>query len=166
MNSQQFKALFLPLQSAMQLLAERLLGDADQAEDIVQEAFITLWERRNQLKQSPNPQGYAMLTVRNRCLDQLRRRNRQKAYDAELRLLSDQAVTLEIEERQDNAARVMQLLQALPPKQRRAVEMKYLEARSTEEMQRELGMSPANIYTTLSRGMQTLRNLLSETGNE
>ena len=160
MDAQQFKDLFLPLQSPMQLLAERILNNADDAEDVVQEVFLTLWEHRSQLETHENPQGYAMLTIRSRCLDLLRRRNRQAALEASLRILSDQALFLEIDERQQHYDLLMELLQQLPPKQRRLIEMKYLEQRDTDEMQHELGMSPANIYTTLSRTLKTLKDNL------
>ena len=162
MDAFEFKALFLPLQSAMQLLAERILDNVEDAEDVVQEVFLLLWKRRDQLTNHPNPQGYAMLTTRTHCLDLLRQRNRRAAHEASLRILSDEAILMEVGEQQDNSVMLHKLLDELPDKQRRIIEMKYLEERSTEEMQRELQMSSANIYTSLSRALKTLKEKINK----
>ncbi|MBQ7061706.1 MAG: sigma-70 family RNA polymerase sigma factor [Bacteroidales bacterium] len=162
MTAREFKDLFLPLQSAMQLLAERILSDADEAEDVVQEVMLMLWEQRERVGGFENARGYAMQCTRARSIDHLRRRNRQEAYSAAMRLETDEAIVMDVEERDANSALLHRMLETLPDKQRRAVEMKYLEECSTEEMEQELAMSAGAVYTTLSRAMKTLKERLSK----
>ena len=49
MDQTKFKEHIIPLQSLMQLLAERMLGDVADAEDVVQDVFVALWSRRDEL---------------------------------------------------------------------------------------------------------------------
>ena len=63
-----------------------------------------------------------------------------------------------IEERAEKLDRMME---RLPQVQREAVEMKYLKEMSHDEMQRQLGMTSANVYTTLSRAISNLKTMMN-----
>lgn len=164
MDNKEFKEKIIPLQSAMQLLAERMLGDVNDAEDIVQDVFMSIWERRNDLDGHPNPQGYCIQMVRNRCIDLLRKRKRHDEHAESIRLMTDEAVMMEVEETQEKSRILRRLLGELPDRQRRAIEMKYIEECDTEKMMNALGMSSSNVYTTISRALQTLREKLKNEG--
>ena len=51
------------------------------------------------------------------------------------------------------------MMERLPEVQREAVKMKYIDNLSHNEMQRRLGMTSANVYTTLSRALDNLRKM-------
>ena len=51
-------------------------------------------------------------------------------------------------------------MERLPEVQRRAIHLKYIQQLSHEEMQRELNMSSANVYTTLSRAVANLKQMI------
>ena len=52
--------------------AYRLLGNAQDAEDMVQEAFIRLWEKRETAMQAGNAEAYCVALTKNLCIDRLR----------------------------------------------------------------------------------------------
>lgn len=58
-------------------LADRLLGGADAALDVVQDAFLAMWKRRGELIAHPNIGGWLTVTVRNRATTLLRERSRR-----------------------------------------------------------------------------------------
>ncbi len=156
MKQDQFLSRMLPLQPRMQMLAERLLGSADEAEDAVQEVFLTMWQRRGDLQRVVSLEGYAMHTLRNRCISALRQRRPTAGID-ELADLSDDDTRAEAALVEERAAKLDRMMQRLPEVQRRAIQLHYIEQLPHDEMQRRLGMSSANVYTTLSRAMSALK---------
>lgn len=152
----------LSLQPALQLAAEKLLHSSADAEDTVQEVVIELWEKRDDLRHVRNLEGYALQTVRNRCLSLLRKQHDIASGNLEmLTNLSDEAIMAEAALVEERAAQLDRMMEHLPQVQREAVKMKYLKEMSHQEMQRQLGMSSANVYTTLSRAISNLKTMMS-----
>ncbi len=124
------------------LYALHYLSDADQAEDVVQECFTALWEKL---------EAGIYMTVRNRCLDQLRRKGLKteslKPYDTYGIIDDDDA-----EERSHIEARLWTAIDSLPEKCRRVFLMSKRDGLRYEEIAKELGLS-----------VNTVRN--PETGN-
>ena len=151
----------ISLQPVMQLTAEKLLPTAADAEDTVQEAVIELWERRDQLQHVLNLEGYAMQAIKNRCISFLRKHHDIATPNLEETLsnLSDEDLNAEAALIEEQAAQLDHLMERLPEVQREAVKMKYIDNLSHNEMQRRLGMSSANVYTTLSRALDNLRKM-------
>lgn len=161
MEQKEFKKHIIPMQSAMQLLAERMLGDVCDAEDVVQDVFVTLWERREELDKVVRIESYCMQMVRMRCIDLIRKRKRQMEHVETIRNLSDEEVMMEVEEMQDRSALLDKLMMELPEKQRKAVRMRYIDECDTRQIEKALQMSSSNVYTTLSRAVQTLKDKLN-----
>ena len=74
MDAETFKRLVIPLQPVMQQLAERLLGDAMQAEDAVQDTVLRLWQQRQETAKVKNLEAYCITMLKNHCIDLLRQR--------------------------------------------------------------------------------------------
>ncbi len=151
----------ISLQPVMQLTAEKLLPTAADAEDTVQETVIELWERRDQLQHVLNLEGYAMQAVKNRCISFLRKHHDIATPNLEEALsnLSDEDLNAEAALIEEQAAQLDHMMERLPEVQREAVKMKYIDNLNHNEMQHQLGMSSANVYTTLSRALDNLRKM-------
>jgi RNA polymerase sigma-70 factor (ECF subfamily) len=151
----------MALQPALQLTAEKLLRSEADAEDTVQETVIDLWQRRNELEHVRDLRAYAMQSLKNRCISFLRKRHdiatdRIELFDA----VDDDAIREEVALTEERAARLDTMMAQLPERQREAVTMRYIEGVSHEEMQRRLGMTSTNVYTTLSRAISTLKSMI------
>ena len=158
MDQTKFKEHIIPLQSPMQLLAERMLGDVADAEDVVQDVFVALWSRRDELDRVVKLDSYCLQMVRLRCIDLIRKRKRDAFHNEQIAYLSDKEVTMQVEETRNDAALLDHLLDELPEKQRRALRMKYVEERDTQYIEQALQMSSNNVYTTISRAIQSLKD--------
>lgn len=161
MQQDQFLNRIMPLQPTLQLVAERLLGSADEAEDAVQNVVIALWQRRKELDRVVSLEGFAMNSIRNHCISLLRRRRQTVDVDI-LTDVSDDDVRHEAELNEERAAILDKMMERLPEVQRRAVQMRYIDGISHEEMQRRLGLSSANVYTTISRAVSALKTMSHE----
>ena len=158
MDQNDFKRHIIPLQSPMQLLAERMLGDVADAEDVVQDVFVALWNRRDELDRVVKLESYCLQMVRLRCIDLIRKRKRDAFHNEQIAYLSDREVEMEVEETASRAALLDRLLGELPDKQREALRMKYVEERDTQYIEQALQMSSSNVYTTISRAIQSLKD--------
>ncbi len=74
MDKNQFKQKILPLADRIFPMAKRLLGNNCDAEDLVQEVLLKLWNNRKKLIKHNNITGYVLLTTRNACLDKLKKK--------------------------------------------------------------------------------------------
>ena len=153
----------ISLQPAMQLAAEKMLHSEADAEDMVQDTVLELWERRDQLQHVLNLNAYAMQTVKNRCISFLRK-HRDIATD-DIRVFDNivnEEVIAEAALIEERAAQLDSMMERLPDIQRKAVTMRYIENTSHEEMQQRLGMSSTHVYATLSRAVSSLKSMVKK----
>lgn len=155
MNTDLFKETFIPYHQKLYRIAFRILRDQGNAEDIVQETYIKLWERRKEMKEIENKEAYAVIILRNSCLDFLRKK---KAYLSEFEhdINSNESLIKEIELK-DEIKHVQDLVNLLPPQQRLVMQLKHWDEYTDDEIEEITGMSQINIRVTLSRARKTIR---------
>jgi len=157
MRQDQFLNRIIPLQPRLQLVAERLLGSAQAAEDAVQDVVLDLWQRRKELERVASVEAYAMQALKFHCVSELRRRptvNIECLPD-----MTDDDARREAALTEERARLLDTMLERLPEVQRSAVQMRYIDCLSHEEMQRRLGLSSSNVYTILSRAVSALKSM-------
>jgi RNA polymerase sigma-70 factor (ECF subfamily) len=143
--------------------ARSLLGEPAEAEDVVQEAFLALWQA------APGWQPDALLTTwlhrvcYTRSVDRLRRRH---AF-ADIEDLEDRSDPEMTEPDSAIAARervqsLHQALAQLPPRQRTAIALFHLQEFSQREAAAVMGVSEDALESLLARGRRRMRALLSE----
>lgn len=163
MTKDTFLDNLMPLQPTMQLVAERLLHSTVDAEDTVQEVFIELWEKREELRHVLNIEGYAMQTLKYRCISLLRKKNLLVTDNLDsVGDISDEEAQAEADLMEERAAKLDRMMEQLPEKQRQVIQMRYLDQLTHEEMQKRLKMSSTHVYTTLSRAMSALKTLMKQ----
>jgi len=153
----QFKHDYLPLQPAMQRMAERLLGSEDDAADVVQDCFVTLWNDREKLRRVVNREAWCIMLVKRRCVDLLRRR--RPTVEIDERTLAVEVDDHAAEERLQLA---MDLIDRLPERQAEAVRLKHFDAAGTQQIADALHISEGNVYTLLSRAYSSLKQMIQQ----
>ena len=73
MDAAEFKQQFLPYHRKLYRTAFRLTENPQEAEDMVQEAYLKLWNKRDELAGVLNTEAYCVTLVKNLCYDALRR---------------------------------------------------------------------------------------------
>ena len=96
------------------LYALHYLEDADDAEDVVQECFLSLWQSK-----PDNPKPWLYTAVRNRCIDRLRS---HRSFDSFPEDLAEELSFDEIVSRSEREARLWSAVEALPEQRRRCQE--------------------------------------------
>ncbi len=140
-------------------LAYVMLGDRPAAEDVVQEAFLGLYKRWSQLRDTAGAPGYLRTSVLNGCRMVLRSRTRRDARTAgELPWESAEATALVSEEYRH----LLRGIQALPPRQREALFLRYYLDLSEEETARSMGVRPGTVKSATSRALAALGQRMQE----
>ena len=152
----QFCNLYLPLQPAMQRMAEHLLGDEQEAADVVQDCFVTLWNDRHKMRSVSNSEAWCITLVKRRCVDVLRRRRPTEDVD---NLVDLPDTSTSDDERLQLAVR---FIQRLPERQAQAVNLRHFEAADTATIARTMNISEGNVYTLLSRAYASLKQMILE----
>jgi RNA polymerase sigma-70 factor (ECF subfamily) len=158
MNTEEFKQRFLPLHALMYRTAFRMMGNALDAEDMVQEAYLKLWEQRDKLKQVTNVEAYCTSLLRNLCVDAFRKRHfdEEERPPEELPLTDDDNAATVVE-REDEANQLISLIGQLPEGQRTVMTLHDLEGYSYEEIEDATGLTPVHIRVLLSRARKKVR---------
>ena len=143
------------------LYATRLLGDAESARDVVQDTFLRLCSQ-DRASIRGHLAEWLFTVCRNRALDVLRKEHRMTQLSDEQvnRCLSPHPGPLEAAESHDLGARVLSLLEALPPNQREVLRLKFQNGFSYQEISRISGHSVSNVGYLIHAGIKTLRGHL------
>ena len=152
MTSEEFKNLFLPHAAALQRAAWRLTAQTEEAEDLVQETLLLLWNKRQALHSVSNAEAYAIATLRNVYCSALRRQNvptsgLEEARHAEAPAAKEVADDLRL------------LIDSLPEPGRTVLILRELEETSYDDIAHTLGMTPGNVRVALCRARRKLREL-------
>ncbi len=151
----------------MRQTAAAILHDEDLANDAVQDTFVRLWRIRWRLSLMKDPQGFAMRTLRNLCIDMLRRdKNRKEKLDSIASEMYNQQYVDDSRNDEQSYRKVEEAIASLPQQQQQIIEMKYVKQMSIHEIAQLTGLSETNISTSLSRAYTTLRNHLQTTDSE
>lgn len=159
MDANDFKEQFLPYQRRLYRVAFLLMGNAEDAEDMVQEAYLKLWKKRNELPSDiDSMEAYCVTLTKNLCYDALREAHidKDERSPEELKISNESTVSHEIEVR-DEANQVMRLIEGLPEQQRQIILMRDVNDRPYEEIEEETGLSAINIRVLLSRARKRIR---------
>ncbi|MBR1712480.1 MAG: RNA polymerase sigma factor [Alloprevotella sp.] len=155
-----FRTDLLPLKDQLFRLALRITLDRAEAEDIVQDTLLRVWERRAELSGVVNSlEAYCLTVCRNLALDRKERKEAQNlslesgSYDAADNTLSPQ----EQLEHDDRLRRIHRLFCQLPERQRSVVQLRDIEGKSYKEIATVLGLTEEVVKVTLFRARQSIR---------
>ncbi|MBR1833988.1 MAG: RNA polymerase sigma factor [Bacteroidales bacterium] len=153
-ETKQFESDYLPLQPAMQRMAESLLGDEQEAADVVQDCFVTLWSDRRKLLKVENREAWCIMLVKRRCIDMLRRRRPTVDIDTVMNL-ADEPPT------DDGRLQLaLRLIDRLPERQAQAVRLRHFDDADTQTIAHTMNIKEGNVYTILSRAYSSLKQMI------
>lgn len=157
MELERFKIAVLPLREKMLHTAVRLTDNAEDAEDVVQDSFLKLWNIRDQLDGYHSVEALAVTVTKNRALDYLRVK-RQHGGEEELLRVSGTSLTPDSAlEQQDAVACIHRLIDRLPPLQQAIIRMKDIEGYESAEIAEIMGTTADNVKSNLSRARKKIR---------
>jgi len=150
--STQFHNYYRPLC----LFALRLLDNADEAEDVVQDTFAALWEKRDTLHKIVSIKSYHYTAVRNNCLMKLRSKKEFEIVE-ELQLV-DEYTREDVIARAELEAKLWKMIDDLPERQREIFLMAKRDGMAYREIAEETGLSVKTVENHVTRALKSLRH--------
>lgn len=145
--------------------ALRVVGDRQEAEDVVHDAFVAVWRKIDRFDaERGSLRAWLMTVVRNRAIDRIRaRRPSIDLDDADERSLlrTGPNPTWELALHRTSASDIRAALGALPDEQRRAVELAYFEGYTYREVAELTGVPPGTAHGRLRLALGKLRDALA-----
>ena len=160
MKTISFQSDILPLKNELYRMALRITMNAADAEDVVQETMMKVWNRRDQWNQIESIEAFCLTICRNVSLDKVRRMDNQTqsldaAYDPK-----DQGVASNPEEQaiqSDRVRLVRQMINQLPEKQRSCMQLRDMEGKSYKDIATILDITEEQVKVNIVRARQTIR---------
>jgi len=164
MHLKYFKNEILPLKDKLFRYALSLLKNRADSEDIVQEVFMRLWQKRNDLMNIKNIEAWSMTMTRNLTLDKIKTKKREfnnlSRIDEKPNVESG---TDRMIERTETIYEIKKLINSLSEKQKQVIVLRDIEGYSYQEIGEIIGIDQNLVKVTLFRARENVRKKLLKT---
>ncbi len=159
MKNISFRNDVLPLKDLLYRLALRITLNHEDAQDIVQDTLMRIWDKRDSWQEINSIEAFGMTICRNLSLDRIKRYEHQNNSLEETRTDHpdtssnpyDQAI------KSDRIMLVKQLVDALPEKQRSCMQLRDFEGKTYKEIAAVLGITEEQVKVNIFRARQTVK---------
>jgi RNA polymerase sigma factor (sigma-70 family) len=164
-DSDALRQLYDATSSKLYAIAMRVVGNVEHAEDVLQEAYLTIWRVAGDYKAplSP-PMAWLGVIVRSRGLDFLRRRTSERALAGQPldegladTLAAEQDSPMDTRDASEQAWALHECLRKIDVKQRQVVTMAYFRDLSHSELAQQLSLPLGTVKSWMRRGLDQLR---------
>ncbi|MBQ7420771.1 MAG: RNA polymerase sigma factor [Prevotella sp.] len=160
MKNISFRNDVLPLKNELYRLALRITLNPQEAEDVVQDTLIKVWNKRESWTDIESIEAFCLTICRNLALDRLRKAdNQHESLEQESNYEpaapsnpQDQMI------QRDRFEQVRRLINSLPEKQRSCIQLRDLEGKSYKEVAKVLGISEEQVKVNIFRARQAIKN--------
>ena len=164
-----FAELYRMTSAHLYAVALRILRDAGAAEEVLQESFVNIWHHAGSyVAAKSQPLTWLTSVVRNRCLDQLRRREVQTVTmddeDEGLAIAAEDPTPLEMLLSGADARAVGACVEALEQGQKQAIALAFFQGLSHSELAHHLREPLGTVKSWIRRGLERLRACLDGAG--
>jgi RNA polymerase sigma-70 factor (ECF subfamily) len=161
-----FKNMVLPTKNKLFRFALRILESHEEAEDVVQDVMIKMWDKRADLSKYQNIEAWCMRLTKNLSLDKLKSKHRQTHIQqveidvASFSLNPDKELELN-----DTCSHIEKMMNELPEKQKMVMQLRDIEGYSYQEIADVMEISMSQVKVNLFRARDKVRQQLTKTNN-
>ncbi len=156
MENISFRTTVLPLSDKLFRLALRITMNRAEAEDVVQDTLLKVWEHREEWEQINNLEAFAIATCRNRALDVMKRAGRNTEKLDEMAHFSSQTPQEQLEA-DEQISLVNRLMDDLPEVQRTIMLLRDIEGKTYQEIAQTLDISETQVKVYLHRARTKIK---------
>lgn len=160
-DAQALDALLRQFWHPLVAYVSRMLGDVEAAEDVVQHAFVRLWERGHAVPRGDDVRPFLYRVVRNLASNEWRRQRTQRSWiDDESMLPSPAALPSRGVEEDELAAALAAAVEQLPARRREVFVLSRYHALSNAQIAEVLSIAPQTVANQLVSALRELRVML------
>ena len=152
-----FRNDILPLKDKLFRLALRITFNRAEAEDVVQETLIRVWNKRDEWPQFGSIEAYCLTVARNLAIDRSERKDARAELTPDMEDASDASSPYERLVSKERMALIHRLMNELPEKQRLIMQLRDVEGKSYKEIAVVLNLTEEQVKVNLFRARQKVK---------
>ena len=158
MDAREFKQRYMPHHQVLYRVAYHLTGNAQDAEDLLQDLYLKLWQKRDELPDEAMKEAYLVTMIRHLFVDQhrLKRLDDSAELKEEASPPDERSLDHQIDAK-DEAQQMEGLISQLPERDAKIIRMHVVDDRSYEEIEQDTGLSQGNIRIIVMRTKKKLK---------
>ena len=165
-----FTEIFSIFYPSLYAFSRKYISDPDDAKDIIQNVFVNIWEKRNEIVIHTSLKSYLLKMVSNACLNEIKRRNvinnleatlRIKLLEEENRRIVQERYTYEFLDSK-KLTKLKQAIEKLPDSCKEIFKMSRFQEMKNREIAEELNISVRTVETQIYRALKSLRSNLQD----
>ncbi len=164
-NEKAFETLFKKYYQMLRKVAQYMLDDLEQAEELVQDAFVNIWEKRSNVNPDASFKNYLITAVRNRCLNHIKAKKKTHSIDDDEiwqeQLVADSRTEAAVNFKEMHRA-IEQAIDKLPEQCRIIFQLSRHEGMSYKEIAEALDIAPKTVENQIGRALKVLKVELKE----
>jgi len=162
MENVSFRTTVLPLSDKLFRLALRITMNRAEAEDVVQDTLLKVWEHRSEWEQIDNLEAFAIATCRNRAIDLVKRTGRNTKSLEEIENSQPSTINSQASlEAREQLSLVRRLMDGLPELQRTIMLLRDIEGKTYQEIAELLGISETQVKVYLHRARTKIKEWIT-----
>ncbi|MBW7890716.1 MAG: RNA polymerase sigma-70 factor, partial [Chitinophagaceae bacterium] len=154
-----FRMLFEHYKERFYTAAFKMIRSADQAEEIVEEVFVSIWIKREQIALAEKPENYLFTILQNTVYAAFRKTVQERRH--KLRISDEREKTVDSVENQliekEKTAIIESVISRLPTQQKTIYRLAKQDGMSREEIAKQLNISPNTVRNHLAAAVDSLR---------
>ncbi|MCM1520789.1 MAG: sigma-70 family RNA polymerase sigma factor [Lachnoclostridium sp.] len=160
MSSQQLTNIFTTMRRRFKTMAASILGNDDDADDALGDAFCRLWVARENMDNVLDMEALTSRVIRNECIDRLRRRNAHPSASIDDYMADAMAETSQADDRDDIYREVTSMIDKhLTPRERDILYSRDRDGAEFADIAAAYQTTEANVRLILSRARKKIRNI-------
>lgn len=161
MKNVNFRTNVLPMKDKLYRLALRITMNTADAEDVVQETLIRIWKKRDTWDEIESLEAWGLTIARNLSLDLVRRNETHAQVPLDFDVPAKEYDQLQESER---LLMIRRMMEALPEKQRTAMQLRDFEEKSYKEIAEIMQISEEQVKVSIFRARQFIKSKLPKYG--
>ncbi|NDV66592.1 RNA polymerase sigma factor [Bacteroides sp. 224] len=160
MKLKEFKRDILPLRDKLFRIALRITCNQEEAEDIVQDVMLKMWQIRDEWDTIESKDAYCCIMSRNFAFGRLKLKDNQtEQIDVGLLQIKEESIPSTFLEQQEESLVLKHLIGQLPGKEKAIVELREFEEMSYKEIAQTLELTESQVKINLFRARQKIKEL-------
>lgn len=164
MNKEFLTEAYLKSTGKLRAIAGRILGSSENVDDMLQEAFLRLWQRKESLRNESHAEGALAITVKNLSIDTARDNLKYQVTGLEDAEWKEDSPDCDAEEAADRVDRALR--RVLSERDREILYRRERDGWEMDEIAEHFGLTEVNVRSIISRGRKAVRNYLTSSDNE
>jgi RNA polymerase sigma-70 factor (ECF subfamily) len=159
MTEQEFKSLVIPFKNLLYFVAQKVLNDQHEAEDVVQETYLKAWKARYKLSEVINLKAWLCTITRNLAIDRSKQINKNRSLHAQEETYTEMRFSSEDEAVQKKVNKIFELLKHLPEIQATCFSLREADQLTYKEIASIVQLKESSVKVNVFRARKKLKAL-------